>query len=251
MTDKKKMLQEQQFGVMAAGIDNIFQARNPQFYLDATLMEKQADIFAMVLQAMHETEGDFVDTFKMEDPELDEMWLATGANGTFITHFTYHMQDKSDCPPFKKSIFLAGVFELNADQMIHRVAPYYYLQGLVETPDDTNGQEVFFPLETGCRNRLNGQREDCFTFADNTDEFVQMLCYGRKALEMILTGKTISVDALKYWLDEENAKEADKEYAQIVVMNPDEFSQIIAWEKAVQTFGTNPSFVGLLTPARN
>lgn len=252
MSEPKKKLQDVvPFGLMAAAIDHLFQARNPQYYKDATLMEQQPAIFAMILKSMQDADASFVDRFNMDEPELEEMWISTGANGTFISHFTYLVQDRQDTAPFKKSVFLAGKFALNADQMIDRVIPFYYLQGSYETPDNTNGQEVFFPLETGCLSHLKGQKEDCFIYAKNPDDFVQMLCYGRKAFEMILTAKTFSVSTLKHWLDEDNLKEADTEYAKMLSESADEFAQMIEWEKTLQTFGSSASFVGLSTPARN
>jgi hypothetical protein len=252
MSETKKKLQDVvPFGLMADAVDHLFQTREPQYYKDATLMEQQPAIFALILKSMQDADASFVDKFNMDEPELEEMWMSTGANGTFISHFTYFVQDRQDTAPSKKSVFLAGKFGLNADQMIDRVIPFYYLQGSYETPDNTNGQEVFFPLETGCRSHLKGQKEDCFIYAKDPNEFVQMLCYGRKAFEMILTGKTMSVSSLKDWLDEDKLEEADEEYAKMLSTSPDEFSQMIAWEKTLLTFGGSASFVGLTTPALN
>lgn len=251
MTEPRKELQATQFGLMASGIENIFQSGNPKFYVDATLMEKQTDIFAMILQSMKDAGARYIDQFNMEDPELSDMWMVTGENGTFMSHFSYLFQDKRGVKPVEKSVFLAGKFDLNEDKLIHRITPFYYMQGITEIPNDTNGERVFFPMETGCLTNLDDQDGSYFRFAKNMDEFVQTLCYGRKAFEMILTKKTISVPALSYWTADENLNEADQEYTKMVLMPPEQFEQMIDWEKKVQAHNNGASFIGLPTPTRN
>ncbi len=247
------MLHEEnhEFGIMVSHIDRIFQCRKPEFYQDTTLMENQAAIFALILDAMDLANVHLDATFNSENPELSEMWFAKGDSGDFISHFSYLSEEKSDAPPAKKSVFFVGKFELDKKDNIDRVAPFFYLHGDIKIPQDTNGQEVFFPLEAGCRSRLKGNREDVFCFTTNSYELVQMLCYGRKAFEMILTKQPISVGSLKHWLTEDNIDNAFQEYGKMIATDAEEFGRHITWEKATQAYKANPSYVGLSAIAPN
>lgn len=255
--DKKTPLQKpgSEFGFTLETIETAFQSRHPKFYTNAEHLEERDNLLAMIMKSLEKVRADFPDTFKKATPQEKEVWLSVGIDRSFIAHLTYDATSAAGTTlasaPRKESMVMIGRLELDGNGMYHDVTPFYLLQGYITTPPDSNGQEIFFPHESGCLIKVDKIKEDCFSFAENSDEFIQMLCYGRKAFERVLTDQPLSIPPLQYWIEKENENQIGLEYQSMMSMSPSDFEEMIASEKEIKARKESSFYITTPSPYLN